>query len=159
MNSQNTFSFRSFLLFSFVLFLTACAAGDVQFTEQGPAGFLYGLWHGVISFITLIIHIFNDSVLVYETNNTGGWYDFGFLLGVATFWGGGCHAKCKSGAQKKQDKEWDEIGDKVEKKVMRKLKEWSEEEEATGKDAEWDEISDKVEKKLKRKIREWAEKD
>lgn len=42
---------------------------------------------------------------------------------------------------------------------MRKLKEWSEDEEDSGKDTEWDDIGDKVEKKLKRKIREWAEKE
>lgn len=156
---MNSYNIKYFLLFSFVLFLTACTAGDAQFTEQSPAGFFYGLWHGVISFISLIIHLFNDGVLVYETNNTGGWYDFGFLIGVSSVWGGGCHISCKSKAQKKYDQEWEEVGDKVEKKVMRKLKEWSEDEEDTGKDTEWDDISDKVEEKLKRKIREWAEKD
>ncbi len=159
MNSQNTQSVRFFLLFSFVLFLTACTAGDAQFTEQNLAGFWYGLWHGVISFISLIIHIFSDSVLVYETNNTGGWYDFGFLIGVSSVWGGGCHMTCKSKVQKKRDKEWEDIGEKVEIKVMHKLKEWAADEEATGKGEEWEDISDKVEKKLKRKIREWAEKD
>jgi hypothetical protein len=156
MSAQYT---RVLLISIFLLFLTACSAGHTQFTDQSPAGFWYGLWHGVISFITLVIHLFNDSVLVYETHNTGGWYDFGFLLGVATFWGGGCHVKCKSGAQKKRDKEWDEIGDKVEKKVMRKLKEWAETEDTLEKDTDWDEVGEKVEKKLKRKIREWAEKE
>ena len=159
MNSQDYLNAKYFLLFFVVLFLTACTAGDAQFTQQSPAGFFYGLWHGVISVVALIIHIFNDSVLVYETNNTGGWYDFGFLFGVTSIWGGGCHMTCKSKAQKKRDQEWEEVGDKVEKKVMRKLKEWSENEEDTGKDAEWEEIGDKVEHKLKRKIREWAEKE
>ena len=159
MNLQYTLSIKLYFLFSFILLLTSCTAGDVHFTDQSPAGFFYGFWHGVISFITLIIHIFNDGVMVYETNNTGGWYDFGFLLGVTCIWGGGYHIKCKSAADKKTDKEWDEIGDKVEKKVMRKLKEWSEDEESSGSDPEWEDIGDKVEKKLKRKIREWAEKD
>jgi hypothetical protein len=53
----------------------------------------------------------------------------------------------------KKDKEWEEIGEKVEKKVMRKMKEWAESEEPN----EWEEIGKKVEKKLKKKIREWAE--
>ena len=159
MNLQNNLSIKLLYLFSVVLILTSCTAGDVQFTEQSQAGFFYGLWHGVISFFTLIIHIFNDGILVYETNNTGGWYDFGFLIGVTSIWGGGCHVKCKSERDKKTDKEWEEIGDKVETKVMRKLKEWSEDEETTGSDPEWKDISEKVEKKLKRKIREWAEKE
>ena len=139
--------------------MTSCEAGDAQFTAESPASFWYGLWHGIISFITLIIHIFNDHVLVYEINNTGGWYDFGFLVGVISIWGGGSHVSCKSALNKKRDKEWDELGEKVEKKIMFKLKKWVEDEDGTGSDEDWDEIGDKVEKKLKRKIREWAEKD
>lgn len=160
MNSHKAKSFRLFLLCILILVLTSCAAGDSQFTEQDPAGFWYGVWHGVISVFTLIIHIFNNNVLIYETNNTGGWYDFGFLLGVICVWGGGSHASCKSAAQKKREQEWEEVGDKVEKKVMRKLKEWADEEEGlVGKDEDWEEIGEKVEKKLKRKLREWAEKE
>ena len=152
-------SLKVLLLIPLILLLSSCAAGDAQFTPESPAGFWYGFWHGVISLISLIIHIFNNDVFVYEINNTGGWYDFGFLLGVICIWGGGSHMSCKSSADKKRDKEWEEIGDKVEKKVMRKLKEWSENEEGTGDGDDWEEIGEKVEKKMKRKIREWAEKD
>lgn len=147
------------LLIPFILLITACTAGDPQFTHDAPAGFWYGLWHGIISVITLIIHIFNENVAVYEINNSGGWYDFGFLLGVIAVWGGGCHAKCKSSTKTEREKEWDEIGDKVEKKIMLKLKVWADSEEASESAQEWEEISDKVEKKLKRIIRAWAEKD
>ena len=165
MKSIHSFSTRLLLATGLLFLLTACAAGDAQFTSEQPAGFLYGLWHGIISFITLIIHIFNDNVLVYETTNTGGWYDFGFLLGVICVWGGGSHATCKSAAEKKRDREWEEIGEKVEAKVMLRLKDWAEDEEVEkGKEKaanedDWDEICEKVEKKLKRKIREWAEKE
>ena len=173
MNLQYRFS-PKLVLFLFPPFLLmSCAAGDAQFAAESPAGFVYGLWHGIISFITLIIHLFNDAVMVYEKNNTGGWYDFGFLIGVAGVWGGGCHLKCKSAEQKNRDKEWEEIGEKVEIKVMRKLKNWAEDDiddkasedvsqnvndEVKNKD-NWDDVCDKVEKKLKRKIREWADKE
>ena len=159
MTLQYSISLRIGLLLGAVFLITACTAGDGQFTDQSPAGFWYGLWHGAISIFTLVVHIFNKTVVVYETNNIGGWYDFGFLMGVIIIWGGGCHVKCKSTAQKRHDQEWDEIGEKVELKVMRKLKDWAKDEDATGKDEEWDDIGEKVEKKLKRKIREWAEKD
>ena len=142
-----------------LLMLTACTAGATQFSPETPAGFWYGLWHGVIAVITLVIHLFNESVSVYEVNNSGGWYDFGFLLGVITIWGGGCHVKCKTAKEKQRDKEWEEVGRKVEAKVMRKLKAWAEDEGVREEIAEWDEISDKVERKLKRKLREWAEKE
>ncbi len=165
MTLQHRHLVRLLFAIPFLLLLTACTAGNPQFTNDAPAGFWYGLWHGVISFISLIIHLFNDAIVVYETNNTGGWYDFGFLLGVIAIWGGGSHVSCKSAERKKRDKEWDEIGDKVELKVMRKLKNWSEDEEGDQeydknmKKEDWDEICAKVEKKLKRKIRDWAEKD
>ena len=159
MNSHKFLSLKLLIFIPFFLLLTSCAAGDAQFTSENLAGFFYGLWHGVISFISLFIHIFNDNVTVYEINNTGGWYDFGFLFGVTSIWGGGCHFTCKSAADKKRDKEWDEIGEKVEKKVMYKLKDWAKDEENMASDEEWKDISEKVEKKLKRKIREWAEKE
>lgn len=75
-----------------VLVLCGCAAGDPQFTADHPANFWLGLWHGVISWITLIVGIFDEGVRVYEVDNTGGWYDFGFLLGATSIWGGGSSA-------------------------------------------------------------------
>ena len=159
MKLPNSRLFKLLVLIPILLLLVSCSAGDVQFTNDTPAGFLYGLWHGIIAVITLIIHVFNDSVLVYEINNTGGWYDFGFLLGVICIWGGSSHVSCKSSENRKRDKEWEEIGEKVESKVMRKLEKWVEDEESIDPDKDWDEVSKKAEKKLKRKIREWAEKE
>jgi hypothetical protein len=149
------------VLISSILLLSSCSAGSEQFTPENPAGFWYGLWHGAISVIALIIHVFAESVKVYEINNAGGWYDFGFLLGILCVWGGSSHICCKSEKERKREEEWDKIADKVEIKVMRKMKEWAEEEEEEGGEVgkEWEEIGDKVEKKLKRKIREWAEKE
>ena len=69
------------------LLFVGCAAGSPQFTSEAPAGFWLGIWHGLISFVTLVIGIFNDHVRVYEVDNTGGWYDFGFLIGVTMLWG------------------------------------------------------------------------
>ena len=159
MNSNNVRLAKLLISIPFLLLLTSCAAGDPQFTPDTPAGFWYGLWHGMISVICLVIHVFNEGVKVYEINNTGGWYDLGFLIGVTCVWGGGSHLSCKSAAKKQREKEWEEIGDKVESKVMRKLQDWAEEEESTDSGKDWDEICGKVENKLKRKIRDWAEKD
>ncbi len=146
------FSYLMIILIS--LFLVNCAAGDSRYTDEA-AGFWSGLWHGAISLITLIISFFSDTVRIYELNNSGGWYDLGFLLGVLCIWGSGWGSGMKKTGigRKKRDKEWEEIGEKVEKKVMRKMKEWAEADEPD----EWEEIGKKVEKKLKKKIREWAE--
>jgi hypothetical protein len=48
-------------------------------------GFWWGIIHGVFAPFTFAISLFNDSVGVYAKNNCGGWYDFGFLLGVGAF--------------------------------------------------------------------------
>lgn len=156
------FNFRVlkfFIVVPLILLLASCSAGNEQFTQDNPAGFWFGLWHGIISVISFVISLFSDSVSMYETNNTGGWYDFGFLLGVISIWGGSSHANCKSIAKRQREKEWDEIGEKVEKKVMRKLKEWVEDQEDSEQSKEWSEIAEKAETKLKRKIREWTEKE
>lgn len=46
------------------------------------AGFLGGLWHGLIAPFTFIVSLFVSGVSIYETNNNGRWYEFGFLIGI-----------------------------------------------------------------------------
>jgi hypothetical protein len=48
-----------------------------------PAGIGLGIWHGVISPVTLVASFFNPGVQIYEVHNDGSPYNFGFLLGVA----------------------------------------------------------------------------
>jgi hypothetical protein len=52
------------------------------------AGFWAGFWHGLIIPFTFIISIFSPNVRIYETNNSGRLYDFGFLLGASSSIGG-----------------------------------------------------------------------
>jgi hypothetical protein len=69
-----------------VVVLAGCAAGgnDVSnVAEPTVAGFWLGLWHGVIYPISFVISLFTKSVNVYEVHNNGGWYNFGFVLGIA----------------------------------------------------------------------------
>ncbi|MCX6005630.1 MAG: hypothetical protein NT082_08190 [Chloroflexi bacterium] len=47
------------------------------------AGFLPGIWHGVISPVTLVLSFFNKGVQMYEVRNDGNQYNLGFLIGVA----------------------------------------------------------------------------
>jgi hypothetical protein len=53
------------------------------------AGFWAGFWHGLVAPLTFIISLFNSNVGIYETNNRGRLYDFGFILGVSAALGGG----------------------------------------------------------------------
>ena len=74
------------------LALSGCAAGPndvarVNATEI--AGFWMGLWHGIISPVTLIVSLFNENVNIYEVHNNGNWYNFGFVFGASIVFGGG----------------------------------------------------------------------
>ncbi|WP_460799730.1 hypothetical protein [Nocardioides pacificus] len=76
-------------LVAVLLLLSGCAAeaNEVAGGSQA-AGFWPGLWHGVISPVTLVISWFRDDVGIYEVANTGGWYDTGFILGASIALGG-----------------------------------------------------------------------
>ncbi len=52
------------------------------------AGILLGLWHGIISPITLILSFLNHNVQMYEVHNDGAPYNLGFFLGIAIIIGG-----------------------------------------------------------------------
>ena len=146
------------ILFGLIVFLiiaTSCAPGNKRFDAK-PAGFWAGLWHGLICPITFIISLFTKSVDMYEVNNAGGWYNFGFLIGAAICLGGSGGSSCKWKRKKsKRGKEWEEIAEKVEEKVRKGIKNWADESE---KKDEWDEIGKKIEEKIKRELRNWAEK-
>jgi hypothetical protein len=76
--------------------LLSCTPGPNVFKDSVGennlvAGFWRGLWHGFICLFTLIASFFSNSVTIYEVHNSGGWYNSGFVLGVAMFFGSGAH--------------------------------------------------------------------
>lgn len=84
----------SFLLLVIIVSLTGCATQSVTNLQDLP-GFWHGLLHGFIILFSFIISLFTDYE-IYAFPNTGGWYNFGFLLGVMIFFGGGgAGAKCR----------------------------------------------------------------
>jgi len=71
--------------------LAGCAAGPNPALDTGtdPAGFWMGLWQGFISPVTLIVSLITDQVSIYEVQNSGNWYDVGFMIGISAIFGGG----------------------------------------------------------------------
>jgi hypothetical protein len=65
--------------------LTGCAEPSVVQATTEPYGFWYGLWHGMIAPIAFVASLFSDTIAVYGANNSGAWYDFGFLLGASGY--------------------------------------------------------------------------
>ncbi len=68
------------------LALSACVATQsANAIVPSAPGFLEGLWHGFIFPVAWVFSLFMDNVAVYAVPNNGGWYDFGFFLGVVVF--------------------------------------------------------------------------
>ena len=60
-------------------------------TAQGtaePPGFFTGVWHGWIAPISLVVSLFDSDIRIYQTPNSGWWYDFGFYMAVISGFGG-----------------------------------------------------------------------
>jgi hypothetical protein len=68
------------------LFLASCASQPTP-NAYDPPGFFMGLVHGFCILFSLIGSIFTD-IRVYSFPNSGGWYDFGFVIGASMFLGG-----------------------------------------------------------------------
>ena len=51
---------------------------------------LWGVWNGATSFGLLVLHVFDawERSPVYNVGRDGGWYQFGFILGVLMTGGG-----------------------------------------------------------------------
>jgi hypothetical protein len=54
----------------------------------GIAGFWLGLWHGFIAPFVFVASLFKSNLAIYEIHNNGAWYNFGYLFGLACFFGG-----------------------------------------------------------------------
>lgn len=81
-----------------LVLLAACTAGANPGVDPGGdvAGFWQGIWHGLIAPITFFISLFTDNVNIYEVENSGNWYDFGFVLGAGLLFSGGIFGRRKS---------------------------------------------------------------
>lgn len=93
MKSKTLLILSVFVLCTLV-FLTSCA--EVQHVDACKTGHTYGffggLWHGIIAPVAFVVSLFSDSTAVWAVNNNGGWYTFGFLIGVGSLGFGGSKA-------------------------------------------------------------------
>ena len=86
---------RLFSVVGAAALLAGCAApGNPAVALPGTPGFWQGLWHGMIFPVTFFVSLFNHSVGVYAAVNDGGWYNFGFFLGIGMSMGGSARAGC-----------------------------------------------------------------
>ena len=74
--------------------LAGCASGPnpskgTASEHRGVAGFWLGLWQGFIAPLVFVVSLFRRDLGIYEVHNNGAWYNFGYLFGLACFFGGG----------------------------------------------------------------------
>ncbi|MCL6258562.1 hypothetical protein M3O96_05650 [Aquiflexum sp. TKW24L] len=66
-----------------LILMSSCADNvpvDQCLTGQ-TYGFFWGIWHGIIAPISLVISLFDKEVAMFAVNNTGFFYGLGFLIG------------------------------------------------------------------------------
>jgi hypothetical protein len=51
-----------------------------------PVDCLWGFWNGLTAWIVLVVHLFGGwgEFPLYDVARSGGWYDFGFLVGAGS---------------------------------------------------------------------------
>lgn len=83
---------RSAALIALVL-LAGCARQASDAVAPGAPGFLFGLWHGFIFPFAWLLSLLMPDVAVYAVPNNGGWYDFGYFVGIVFLGAGSWRGK------------------------------------------------------------------
>ena len=76
---------RSAFALAALALLAACAHQVPSGVEPAAPGFFLGLWHGFIFPVAWFLSLIMPDVAVYAVPNNGGWYDFGYFLGIVVF--------------------------------------------------------------------------
>jgi hypothetical protein len=104
---KTTFLIAILIIVVGTLILAGCAPGTTRFQQEKPAGFFWGIWHGWIAPVSLVWHLFNPAVRIYEKNNTGGWYDLGFYIAVVGGFGSIAISRKRKKVVKHYTTKWD----------------------------------------------------
>jgi hypothetical protein len=93
MKKKTFLTLTAFVLFSVLIFSSCAEVQNVEACKTGHTyGFLGGMWHGIIAPVSFVVSLFSDNVAVWAVNNNGGWYTFGFLIGIGGLGFGGSKA-------------------------------------------------------------------
>ncbi|MBC7778072.1 MAG: hypothetical protein H7246_21750 [Phycisphaerae bacterium] len=96
MKTNKLLTLGIFVFFALLIFSSCAEVQNVEACKTGHTyGFFGGLWHGIIAPASFVVSLFIDDVAVWAVNNNGGWYTFGFLIGVGGLGFGGSKASRK----------------------------------------------------------------
>jgi hypothetical protein len=76
---------RNLAALAALVLLAACARQVATGVDPGAPGFFWGLWHGFIFPVAWFLSLIMPDVAIYAVPNNGGWYDFGYFLGIVVF--------------------------------------------------------------------------
>jgi hypothetical protein len=77
-----------FLAIVLIALVVSSCATQPRPEAYDPPGFFSGLLHGFLMLFSFVASLFTN-VRIYSFPNSGGWYDFGYLIGASMFFGGG----------------------------------------------------------------------
>ena len=69
------------------MLLTGCLPGLREFTQDAPAGFLQGVWHGWCAPVSLVMQLLGMEVTMFAQHTTGFSYELGFYMAVISGFG------------------------------------------------------------------------
>jgi len=93
MKSKTLVTLTVFALLALFLLSSCAEVQNVEACKTGHTyGFFGGLWHGIIAPASFVGSLFSNDIAVWAVNNNGGWYTFGFLIGVGSLGFGGSKA-------------------------------------------------------------------
>lgn len=93
MKSKTLVTLTVFALLVLFLFSSCAEVQNIEACKTGHTyGFFGGLWHGIIAPVSFVGSLFSNDIAVWAVNNNGGWYTFGFLIGVGSLGFGGSKA-------------------------------------------------------------------
>jgi hypothetical protein len=73
---------RIFAVIAAAATLSACASQVASGVDPAAPGFFWGVWHGFIFPVAWGLSLFVADIAIYSVPNNGGWYDFGYFIGV-----------------------------------------------------------------------------
>ncbi len=85
------------ILVLMTVLLTSCGQPNPMKNVPDENGKVYGFWNGLWDGLTVgwafIFNLFGGHYGLYEVHNNGGWYDFGYYLGIAILIEGGINTR------------------------------------------------------------------
>ncbi len=73
---------NTILIICVILLFAGCGSTNPLEGSGQNFGFLSGIWDGFTILFAFVGKIFGMNINIYEVQNNGNWYNFGFIIGL-----------------------------------------------------------------------------